>query len=208
MAGVNVKHNNLQEDGFDSSPGRKCAILTASIVSSFSSSMRVRRRSLRRCSRVGLRIRIPLIFAADQILHYLGMSNTSDFTIMKEDHTLGNLLSEALKQAPHVLFAAYKGAMTFLRTSRCFYLQLPNGQTSRPSKCSRGTYSSPDGRIYITLGMPSAVNVLQANSSHRTASLDRVPEGIRAPPVCSTQGEQANANGAGQRRWRRSPQRL
>ena len=36
------------------------------------------------------------------------MSNTSDFTINKEDHTLGNLLSEALKQAPHVLFAAYK----------------------------------------------------------------------------------------------------
>ena len=36
------------------------------------------------------------------------MSNTSDFTINKEDHTLGNLLSEALKQAPHVLFTAYK----------------------------------------------------------------------------------------------------
>ncbi|KAJ4302185.1 DNA-directed RNA polymerase II core subunit [Collariella sp. IMI 366227] len=37
-----------------------------------------------------------------------GMSNTSDFLLLKEDHTLGNLLSEHLKQAPHVMMAAYK----------------------------------------------------------------------------------------------------
>ncbi|KAK3350960.1 DNA-directed RNA polymerase [Neurospora tetraspora] len=36
------------------------------------------------------------------------MSNTSDFKILKEDHTLGNLLAEHLKQAPHVLMAGYK----------------------------------------------------------------------------------------------------
>ncbi|KAM7208731.1 DNA-directed RNA polymerase, RBP11-like dimerization domain containing protein [Naviculisporaceae sp. PSN 640] len=36
------------------------------------------------------------------------MSNTSDFLLKKEDHTLGNLLAEHLKQAPHVMFAAYK----------------------------------------------------------------------------------------------------
>ncbi|KAH8887442.1 RBP11-like subunits of RNA polymerase [Thozetella sp. PMI_491] len=41
---------------------------------------------------------------------FTSMSNTSDFIMKKEDHTLGNLLSEALKQAPHVLFAAYKVA--------------------------------------------------------------------------------------------------
>ncbi|KAI0874998.1 DNA-directed RNA polymerase [Hypoxylon argillaceum] len=35
-------------------------------------------------------------------------SNTSDFILLKEDHTLGNLLSEHLKQAPHVLMAGYK----------------------------------------------------------------------------------------------------
>lgn len=38
----------------------------------------------------------------------IGMSNTSDFILLKEDHTLGNLLSEHLKQAPHVMMAGYK----------------------------------------------------------------------------------------------------
>ena len=37
------------------------------------------------------------------------MSNTSDFILMKEDHTLGNLISEHLKQSPHVIMAGYKG---------------------------------------------------------------------------------------------------
>ncbi|KAK3995650.1 DNA-directed RNA polymerase [Cladorrhinum sp. PSN332] len=37
-----------------------------------------------------------------------GMSNCSDFIIKKEDHTLGNLLAERLKQAPNVMMAAYK----------------------------------------------------------------------------------------------------
>ncbi|RYP66412.1 hypothetical protein DL771_007821 [Monosporascus sp. 5C6A] len=41
---------------------------------------------------------------------FAGMSNTSDFILLKEDHTLGNLLSEHLKQAPHVLMAGYKVA--------------------------------------------------------------------------------------------------
>lgn len=39
---------------------------------------------------------------------FTGMSNTSDFKILKEDHTLGNLLAEHLKQAPHVMMAGYK----------------------------------------------------------------------------------------------------
>lgn len=37
------------------------------------------------------------------------MSNTSDFIMLKEDHTLGNLIAEHLKAAPHVLMAGYKG---------------------------------------------------------------------------------------------------
>jgi DNA-directed RNA polymerase II subunit RPB11 len=36
------------------------------------------------------------------------MSNTSDFVLMKEDHTLGNLLSEHLKMHPNVYMAGYK----------------------------------------------------------------------------------------------------
>ncbi|KAI1406499.1 DNA-directed RNA polymerase II subunit RPB11 [Hypoxylon fuscum] len=41
---------------------------------------------------------------------FAGMSNTSDFIIMKEDHTIGNLLSEHFKQHLHVQMAAYKVA--------------------------------------------------------------------------------------------------
>ena len=37
------------------------------------------------------------------------MSNCSDFLLKKEDHTLGNLVAEHLKQHPHVLMAGYKG---------------------------------------------------------------------------------------------------
>lgn len=40
------------------------------------------------------------------------MSNTCDFTLKKEDHTIGNLLSEYLKQHPNVLMAGYKGTVT------------------------------------------------------------------------------------------------
>lgn len=36
------------------------------------------------------------------------MSNCSDFTLKKEDHTLGNLVSEHLKKHPNVLMAGYK----------------------------------------------------------------------------------------------------
>lgn len=36
------------------------------------------------------------------------MSNTSDFVLKKEDHTLGNLLSEHLKVHPNVYMAGYK----------------------------------------------------------------------------------------------------
>lgn len=38
-----------------------------------------------------------------------GMSNTSDFILNKEDHTLGNLLAEHLKKHPKVMMCGYKG---------------------------------------------------------------------------------------------------
>lgn len=38
------------------------------------------------------------------------MSNTSDFILLKEDHTIGNMVSEHLKQVPQVLMAGYKVA--------------------------------------------------------------------------------------------------
>ncbi|KAI5865529.1 DNA-directed RNA polymerase [Durotheca rogersii] len=41
---------------------------------------------------------------------FAGMSNASDFIILKEDHTIGNLVSEHLKQHPHVMMAGYKVA--------------------------------------------------------------------------------------------------
>lgn len=41
------------------------------------------------------------------------MSNTSDFILNKEDHTLGNLLSEHLKLHPNVYMAGYKGLSGF-----------------------------------------------------------------------------------------------
>lgn len=40
-----------------------------------------------------------------------GMSNCSDFTLKKEDHTLGNLVSEHLKKHPNVLMAGYKSKL-------------------------------------------------------------------------------------------------
>lgn len=36
------------------------------------------------------------------------MSNTSDFLILKEDHTLGNVITEQLRGMSNVMMAAYK----------------------------------------------------------------------------------------------------
>lgn len=41
------------------------------------------------------------------------MSNTSDFVLKKEDHTLGNLLAEHLKAHPNVYMAGYKSENWF-----------------------------------------------------------------------------------------------
>lgn len=39
---------------------------------------------------------------------YPSMANTSQFTIIKEDHTVANLLVSYLRKHPNVRFAAYK----------------------------------------------------------------------------------------------------
>jgi hypothetical protein len=38
----------------------------------------------------------------------IGTANTEMFTLRAEDHTLGNLIRDALLQMPEVTFAAYK----------------------------------------------------------------------------------------------------
>jgi DNA-directed RNA polymerase II subunit RPB11 len=43
-----------------------------------------------------------------------GMAHTSDFVIKKEDHTIGNLISEHLKKHQNVLMAGYKSWTTSL----------------------------------------------------------------------------------------------
>lgn len=61
---------------------------------------------------------IKPVFSSDWLL---GMSNTSDFVLRKEDHTLGNLLSEHLKMHPNVYMAGYKRTHTLKQRhfSRC-----------------------------------------------------------------------------------------
>lgn len=39
------------------------------------------------------------------------MSNTSDFVLKKEDHTLGNLISDYIKNHPNVYMAGYKSML-------------------------------------------------------------------------------------------------
>ena len=53
------------------------------------------------------------------------MSNCSDFTLKKEDHTLGNLVSEHLKKHPNVLMAGYKSKLLphpYARTRRSRFM--------------------------------------------------------------------------------------
>jgi hypothetical protein len=66
-----------------------------------------RRRSLSRSSLVKATLFHRSLLIADYLLSE-GMSNTSDFIMLKEDHTLGNLIAEHLKAAPHVMMAGYK----------------------------------------------------------------------------------------------------
>ena len=51
------------------------------------------------------------------------MSNTSDFIIKKEDHTVGNLLTEHLKMHRNVMLAGYKSKTTLFHLFPFFPVQ-------------------------------------------------------------------------------------
>jgi hypothetical protein len=91
--------------------------LTMGIASSSSSSRMERRRLLRRSSLVSALV-FHFKFAMADASTCQGMSNTSDFTMLKEDHTLGNLIAEHLKAAPNVMMAGYKSERSNRRPSR------------------------------------------------------------------------------------------
>lgn len=106
------------------------------------------------------------------------MSNTSDFILLKEDHTLGNLLSEHLKQAPHVLMAGYKGIFTHysfdIGVRGTSVLTMHSGPSQRP----RGHDPCPDRWHYH----PSRGHdrCVQATRSCVWAARSRVHSRVRA----------------------------
>jgi hypothetical protein len=65
-----------------------------------------------------------------------GMSNTSDFILKKEDHTLGNLLSEHLKAHPNVYMAGYKGEYSGLSCCTDSMLTFRKLHTPMSQSCS------------------------------------------------------------------------
>lgn len=109
MAGYNSKHDNTVDNMFIIFPKRLpvyLATLTEIVDSSFSSSERERRKLRRRSTLVSTISFGQLLGLSDRVIK--GMSNTSDFVLKKEDHTLGNLLSEHIKMHPNVHMAGYK----------------------------------------------------------------------------------------------------
>lgn len=82
-----------------------------SLGSNFFSSVTMRRRSRRNPTLVCLPYLMRGKAKSNVLMMRAGMSNTSDFIIKKEDHTIGNLLSEHLKMHPQVSMAGYKGEL-------------------------------------------------------------------------------------------------
>jgi hypothetical protein len=79
-----------------------CANLLFTVTSSGLSSLERRRSSVRPTL---VRDHRPNLIAQ---LTVLGTANTEIFTLRAEDHTIGNLLRDALIEMPEVTFAAYK----------------------------------------------------------------------------------------------------
>ncbi|KFA68261.1 hypothetical protein S40285_01560 [Stachybotrys chlorohalonatus IBT 40285] len=89
MAGNNSRHSNIQDDPLRNDSTRFEA---STLIPS-------------------LRFELFLLADGEKKIEekvYSGMSNTSDFVLQKEDHTLGNLLSDHLKSHPNVLMSGYK----------------------------------------------------------------------------------------------------
>jgi DNA-directed RNA polymerase II subunit RPB11 len=76
---------------------------------------------------------------------WLGTPNTAVFTFNKEDHTLGNLLSQRLLKYPYVQFAAYKVPHPLFAT---FDLRVTTDGTITPkeaiTKCCQDIISELD----------------------------------------------------------------
>lgn len=84
------------------------------------------------------------------------MSNTSDFVLKKEDHTIGNLLSEHLKLHPNVLMAGYK---RMYHKNICAYRYNSTNQQKLATPTSPSSLSA----------YKQTVQCLRATSSHPSA---------------------------------------
>lgn len=78
-----------------------------------------------------------------------GMSNTSDFVLNKEDHTLGNLLAEHLKAHPNVYMAGYKRTSSTRGSSMCRDASFLTWR-SRPSQRATVIHPITNGRNQIS----------------------------------------------------------
>jgi DNA-directed RNA polymerase II subunit RPB11 len=127
------------------------------------------------------------------------MSNCSDFLLLKEDHTLGNLLSAYLKMAPHVLMAGYKSASL----PRCLShpLTLFATRLTSPPKPTVGHPNVPEVLIRVqTDGTVTPREALVTVCKQLVAmygQLGREFQKELALRQYADQGENAGAGGAG-----------
>lgn len=114
------------------------------------------------------------------------MSNTSDFIILKEDHTLGNVITEFLRSMPHVMMAAYKSKQTvnprFEDTLADDYPQLPILTCQRSCCASRLTVPWPRVMLSPMLASRSWLDMVTlAASSRRSLPSARSPTRASRP---------------------------
>jgi DNA-directed RNA polymerase II subunit RPB11 len=117
------------------------------------------------------------------------MSNTSDFIMLKEDHTLGNLIAEHLKAAPHVMMAGYKSRTISSRNFLALHSNdYPVAHPNVPEVLLR---IQTDGSITPREALVEACKQLVA----AYGQLGREFQKEYAFRQIADQGEQANANG-------------
>jgi DNA-directed RNA polymerase II subunit RPB11 len=122
------------------------------------------------------------------------MSNTSDFTLAKEDHTMGNLISEHLKQERHVLMAGYKGKMATERQWLAVVANIYASAVAHPNVPEVMIRIQTDGSITPREAFKKVCGTLISNYS----ALGREFQKELALRQLADQGEQGNnANGQG-----------
>ncbi|GKT84837.1 DNA-directed RNA polymerase II subunit RPB11 [Colletotrichum tofieldiae] len=97
------------------------------------------------------------------------MSNTSDFVIKKEDHTLGNLLSEHLKMHKNVLMAGYKSTSHGLSGSHTL-TKFYSRSSQRPEMFIR---VQTDGSITAKEALVQVIKKLMQDLSHLSREFTR-----------------------------------